>query len=55
MMYHVHELENYGIVNITIKSKNIRGRYAQVRNNNIYIELLRNSIENVLKSRGINL
>ncbi len=55
IMNYLHELEKYGIISIKIKSKNIRGRQAQVSINDISLELLKKKLLSIFESRGLNI
>ncbi len=55
IMNYLHELEKYGIISIKIKSKNIRGRHAQVSINDLSLEILKNKLLSIFESRGLNI
>lgn len=55
IMNYLHELEKYGIISLTIKSKNIRGRQALISINDVSIELLEKKLLTILEGRGLNL
>jgi len=55
IMNYLHELEKYGIISIKIRSKNIRGRHAQVSINEFSLEILKNKLLSIFESRGLNI